>query len=306
LIRLVRDCGATPVVADSPAAATKLQRVWEKTGFESLCREESVPLLSLEQGGSVACRQNGYAFSVARAVMEADLIINVPKVKTHVLTTLTAGVKNLYGTLPGFQKAMLHARHPSVSDFGRLVDAVRAAMPPVLSVADGIVAMEGDGPSGGNPVTLGFLAASGDTVALDLVLCDLLGIHPRTVPYLRGQAPLTRRRDIDVRGAAVDDMRAERFRLPGTVVARMIPAAPARLLGRLIWIRPTFSDACTRCGRCAKGCPTRAITMTHNETPKLSGQMCIGCCCCHEVCPARAVTMTPSPLVRFIRRGKPL
>lgn len=304
LIGMVKDVGAYPFVADSPASAVKLERVWEKTGFRALCDEERVPLVNLEKAGSKRFDIEGCSFCIARPVLEADVIINVPKVKSHVLTSLTAAVKNMYGTVPGYHKTQLHKSYPRPDDFGRLMAAVFRHARPHLSIADGIVGMEGDGPSGGEPKTLGFLAASADAVALDLVLCSILNIAPAAVPYLRHLREQGVHDTIDVRGAAPRDVAPRAFRVPSTLKVRLIPRPLVRLLDPYLWIRPAFSEECVSCGQCVEACPASALCVRKGEPPELSAKACIGCCCCHEVCPAKAVSMTMSPLLNFARRGK--
>jgi uncharacterized protein (DUF362 family)/Pyruvate/2-oxoacid:ferredoxin oxidoreductase delta subunit len=304
LIGLLKDAGAKPCVADSPASAVKLERVWEKTGFRALCDEEDVPLINLEKAGSRHFDVDGCSFCIARPVLEADVVVNVPKVKTHVLTTLTAAVKNMYGAVPGYHKTQLHKAHPRPGDFGRLMSAVYRHAPPHLSIADGIVGMEGDGPSGGEPKTLGFLAASADAVALDLTLCRILGIAPDAVPYLEHLREEGVHDTIDVRGASLRDVAPRSFRTPNTLRVRLIPRPLVRLLAPHLWIRPVFGESCVSCGQCIEACPASALCLRKGERPELTAKACIGCCCCHEVCPAKAVTMNMSPLLSFVRRGR--
>lgn len=298
LVRCIRGCGATPVVADSPAASSKLQRVWAETGYEALCREEGIDLIGLEQEASVRCERDGFVFHIARAVMDADIVINVPKVKTHVLTTLTAAVKNLFGTLPGYQKAHLHRDHATVRDFARLLRAIHDSLPPALSVADGVLGMEGEGPSGGTPRALGFLAASSNAYALDQVICSLLDIPVKSVPYLPPQQP------VRVVGDSLPALQVTGFKRPSTLAARLVPKWLAKLLAPLVWIRPAIDEACVFCGQCVKACPVQALEMEPRHRPHLRPERCIGCCCCHEVCPENAVTMRQSPFLSAVRRGK--
>lgn len=308
LIRILKRHGAVPSVGDSPSNVTRLEELWTRTGFRALCAEEQVPLLNLEKSGSVPFTVNGFSFSVAQPVLKADVVISVPKVKTHVLTIFTGAVKNMYGTIPGFQKTALHKLHPTPQDFGDLMAAIYSAAKPHLSIADGIVGMDGDGPSGGDPVKLRFLAASADGVALDRVLCAVLGVDPRAVPYFR---PLreshlgeTNIDQIDVAGASIADLTPPSFRIPGTARGRLIPGWLVGLLGPLVWIRPRFTDRCVSCGLCVKSCPSQALTIAGKQKPILDASRCIECCCCHEVCPARAILMTPSPFLNFVRRGR--
>jgi uncharacterized protein (DUF362 family)/NAD-dependent dihydropyrimidine dehydrogenase PreA subunit len=308
LIRMVKEAGATPSVADSPANVEKLETVWQKTGMEAVCSEEGVRLLNLEKAGSVQFTANGFTFSVAKPVIEADAVVNVPKVKTHMLTVLTGAVKNLYGTIPGFQKTNLHRNHPRAEEFGDLLAVLHGKVRPALSVADGIVGMGGAGPSAGDIVPLGFLAASADAAALDVILCRILKIDPDSVPYLRSlradPSCVTDPGDIEVIGPAPESLRPAAFKVPGTVLVKMIPRWLVKLLAPALWIRPSFSDKCIACGQCVRACPAGALAKDGDGRPALNTEKCIGCCCCMEVCPAQAVRMVQSPLLTFFRGGK--
>lgn len=310
IVRRVKAAGGKPVVGDSPASVIKLESVWEHTGMGAMCREEDVPLLNLEREGSVAFAVEGFEFRIAKPVLDADGVINLPKVKTHVFTILTAAVKNLFGTVPGFQKAQMHKLYPTPREFGRLLRTIYDRVPVRLSVADGVVGMEGDGPSAGHAVQLGFLAASADAVALDIVLCGILGIRPVSVPTLE-DVPGARSIDaalkgVRVLGAEIDAVKPAAFRVPGTLRGRMIPRWLVRCIGPAVWIRPAFGDACISCGKCVEACPASALEIEKGKRPRLDGAKCIGCCCCHEICPVSAIDMTLSPLLNLVRRGKPI
>ena len=306
LIRLVKAEGAIPWVADSPTNVANLQKVWDRTGMQAVCLEEGVPLVNLEKAGSERFDVRGIRFTLAKPVLEADAIITVPKVKTHVLTGLTGAVKNMYGAVPGMQKTSLHKLYPRVDDFSRMLVAAYGRVKPVLAVADGVVGMEGNGPSAGTPVKLGFLAASADPVALDAVLCRALGLDVLKVLHLQmahragfGEVEGSR---IAVEGDGTAALEPRLHRLPSTVPTHLIPRWAVRFVNPLIWHRPSFTDRCVLCGQCVKACPAGALRMEPGSRPTLSPAECIECCCCHEVCPPHAIEMVPSPVIRLIRR----
>ncbi len=310
VIRMVKAAGGSPMVADSSCNALKIERVWEKTGFKAMCEEEAVPLVNLEKAGSVQFNREGVVYSVAKPVLDAALVINMPKLKTHMLTAFTNAVKNTYGTLPGFQKTMLHKQYPTPSQFCAFLATLYARIKPGLTITDAIIAMDGNGPSAGDLVPLGFLAGSNDGVALDGALCHLLDIPLKAVPYLGlleragvGSADWSR---IELVGNVPVPLQRPPFRTP--VSARLfnqIPVWLVRMLAPYLWIRPAFTDLCVRCGLCVKACPVTALRLVDNEPkPVLTPTTCIGCCCCHEVCPQKAVEMTQSFLLNLRKRGK--
>ena len=300
VVSRLQACGASVTVGDSPASAAQLARVWERTGVEAVCRELGVPLVSFEQRTARTVTRSGYTFQVAADALDAQLIVSLPKVKTHRLTTLTAAVKNLYGTLPGYQKTQRHKEYPQPAAFGRYVRALVDALPPILTIADGVIGMEGEGPSSGTPVTLGFLAASMSPVALDLALCRALRIPARRVPYLADDLAAGAEVGLRLAGTPLTELALPAIKLPPPSPMRLLPGSLVSVVAPLVWVRPRFDSACIRCGRCVRACPVQALRLIGGEpTPRLDGSRCIGCCCCHEVCPARAIRMRQSPLLRL-------
>lgn len=298
VVRGLKKIGAVVQVGDSPAGPMNLAQVWRKTGMAAVCAAEQVPLLAFEQGGTRQVSRDGFTFAIADAVMDADLIVSLPKVKTHALTTLTAAVKNFYGVLPGYQKAQLHKAYPKARNFSRLLRAIHDVMPPSLSIADGVVGMEGEGPSNGRPVPLSFLAASTDAVALDLAICQALRIDPRRVPYLEVCATAAPSVLFELRGT-MPEIRS--FDVPSGSghLLQLLPDALLRLVAPFVWVRPAFNNQCIFCGRCAAACPTQALRLEPKKRPLLNQRACIACCCCHEVCPAHAIRMRRSLLLRL-------
>ncbi|MDO9542502.1 MAG: DUF362 domain-containing protein [Kiritimatiellia bacterium] len=302
LIGMVRQCGGNPFIGESPSEAMNLESVLEKTGFRALCEEEDVKFVTFEKEPCITHDYHGLALAVAKAAFDADLIINVPKLKTHSFTLFTNAVKNVFGLLPGFQKALLHKSLPTPRQFGDCLAFLYGVVKPGLTVCDAVTAMEGDGPSGGTPVQLGFLAASADGVALDIALCNMLKINPNEVAYfdsLRQRGIGESDPDnIDLVGDSQELNNIHPIKQPRLAkAARFIPRWLVRLLEPYLWIRPSFRDDCTACGRCIKACPVKALELDQIKKPALDRNKCIGCCCCHEVCPERAIKMIGSPLL---------
>jgi len=171
-----------------------------------------------------------------------------------------------------------------------------------VSVADGIVGMEGQGPANGRPIRLGFLAASANPFALDGALCRTLHIRPESVPYLKGVASA---RAPEVHGDAID---VPSFATPlGAHLLELVPAWFARLAAGLLWVRPMFDAArCVSCGQCVRACPAQALALEGRTIPWLNTKTCIGCACCHEVCPKGAIRMKPSAVLRLSHAFKDL
>ncbi|MBO7654471.1 MAG: DUF362 domain-containing protein, partial [Kiritimatiellae bacterium] len=191
VIRRFKALGAVVSVGDSPASTANLEQVWSKSGIGAVCREEGVPLIAFEKNGGRAVTCDGFSFSLSEPVLDTDWVVNLPKVKSHALTMLTAAVKNMYGAVPGYAKTALHKRYPKPAAFGRLLQVIWKQIPRSVTIVDGVVGMEGQGPANGRPIQLGFVAAAEDPYAMDLALCRVLGLNPARVPYLVG-APVKR------------------------------------------------------------------------------------------------------------------
>jgi len=117
-------------------------------------------------------------------VLGADLLVSLPKMKTHHWTGATLSMKNLFGVVPsgvyGWPKNPLHwaGIHECIAD-------LHAAFPRQFAIVGGIVGMEGDGPIQGVPKRVGILVAGNDPVAVDATCCRIMQIEPLKIDYLR-------------------------------------------------------------------------------------------------------------------------
>ncbi|MFQ6054090.1 MAG: DUF362 domain-containing protein, partial [Candidatus Bathyarchaeia archaeon] len=292
LAEMVREQGARPVVGECPAMASYARPdiVFDGLGVRRLCREAGVELNVLDREVPVKV-ENPRAevvneFWFPEFALECDGIINVPKLKTHVLTTLTCAVKNLFGLQQGGTKAHHHVRARNDPErFSRLLidiyECIRGHVR--LNVVDSVIAMEGDGPTTGDPVDLGLIIAGGDAVAVDLVASAIMGWDPMEVgtnliAAERGLGPASLD-EVEVVGTPLQEV-IHPFRKP-----------QIHQDGRaFIEIRmPIVCDegACTGCGICSKVCPGEAITL--RGTPEFDDDRCIQCFCCIELCPQGAL-----------------
>jgi uncharacterized protein (DUF362 family)/Pyruvate/2-oxoacid:ferredoxin oxidoreductase delta subunit len=305
LVREVQSAGCETWIGDSPSGALKgVKRCWENTGFKKVAEETGSKLINFEAGGTIQKEVNGNLYHLARAVFEADAVINIPKFKTHGLTLYTGSVKNLYGTLPGFQKARLHKRYPNPTQFSRVLAEIYGLVKPALTVMDGIVGMEGNGPATGQLRSTQLILASPDGIALDTVAAAAMGFKENEVDATRiaGESGYgeSRLASIDILGETLESVRFRDFALPSNHLMKLVPAFLVRWLGRFVWVKPRADlKKCTGCGICVRSCPVNAIRLIEGR-PVTDYEVCINCLCCNESCPENAVIQELSWLARRI------
>lgn len=181
----VLHAGGKPFIGDSPAFG-ELSSVAGITGMEDICRRHNIPLVHFNNPVRVSIQNEWIkSISIDRSALEADKIINIPKLKTHCQVGMSGAVKNLFGCVVGKRKPLLHFRAGDHNHrFGVMLLAIYNILHPVLNIVDGVIGMEGQGPTGGNPKYLGLIAASTNGPALDRVLCEIIGIPASSVEVL--------------------------------------------------------------------------------------------------------------------------
>jgi uncharacterized protein (DUF362 family) len=179
---MVQSVGGKPFLSDSPAFGSA-KGVAKANGYLPYLDELGVPVVELTGKRYQTVGEDFNHLLLSKEAMEADVIINLPKVKSHMQLTLTLGVKNLFGCVPGKMKAWWHMEAGKDSKrFGNMLVETARAIAPNLTIMDGIIGHEGNGPSGGEPRSLGILGASTDVFALDRAIVDLLNVDPEAVP----------------------------------------------------------------------------------------------------------------------------
>jgi len=306
MIQIVRAQGGTVMVGDSSGLLGFTKPAFDAAGITAIVEEEGGELVNIDAGPLVKQDVEGTSmgsFWVSTKVLEAEVRVTLPKLKTHTLTQLTGAVKNQLGLLPGGTKPALHRIAPRVENFCRALVAINRAVTFDLAAMDGILALEGGGSDKGRPKHAGVLLVSRDLVALDSVAATIMGMEPSDVPTNPigkelglGESDLNR---IEIRGDSLNECISP-FRLPGREFKR-IPFVARRVYQlRETIIKPTVvEESCTQCRRCVEACPVDAIEM--NPLPKFK-KNCINCFCCYECCPDNAIRLSSPwyfrPLVR--------
>ncbi len=285
---------------------------YQVSGLRQISGNLGVQLINLREYGYIETKCDGLMLDKAylsKIVLDADVIINLPKLKTHSLTVYTGGIKNMYGTLSRGQRAKFHYDYRKVEDFCQMLTDIFSRVKPRLTIMDGIVAMEGEGPGAGSLRNLGIVLASYDTVALDAVANKIIGLEPLSVLTTKWASErglgVGNLQDIDVVGENINDVAVSDFKLPAnyyrTVVSKL-PAFLDKFLLNQMLIRPrVISDLCTGCFECRKICPAGAMLKT-DGIARIDKDKCIQCMCCHEVCRFNAIAISRPWLGNLIHR----
>lgn len=283
------------------------------SGFQQMCDRIGVELVNLREGGFTEVDCKGYRLDkiyLSRIALQADIIVNLPKLKTHSLTILTGGVKNMYGMIPSGYRVRFHGEYAKSNDFNQVLVDIYSAIRPTLTIMDAIVAMEGEGPASGKLRRPGVILASQDAVALDAIAARIIGLNPGSILTTQfcserglGTGTLA---NIKITGEKIEDVALSDFRSPIAITNLFINTLPAFLPPLLIHrlaVRPYIrKENCTACSECEKICPVGAITIMNNKAT-IRKEICIGCMCCHEVCRFSAIAPKYSFLGKLAHIG---
>ncbi|MBX4272175.1 DUF362 domain-containing protein [Clostridium estertheticum] len=317
VIRIVKEYsnyvsfGDSPGFGDSRKAAEKsgLMEVADRYGVKFEDFKESV---HVRLDNSILCK----SWNVAKAAYDADVVITLPKLKTHAMAYYTGAVKNQFGCIPGTQKATWHTRMPDANNFCKMLLDLNTAVGTNFAILDGIIAMEGNGPKSGQAYNLNTLIMGQSLTAVDSTAVRIIGYdNPLDTPVLKeaydSNWGVVLPKDINILGEKLEDMKAKNFKLcrKGGNFYFINPAVTNFLRGMIAPNPTLIQEKCIGCGRCAEVCPEKpvVIKMVKNGdklNPKWNMNECIRCFCCQELCPVGAIETKYSTLGRLLKLNK--
>lgn len=300
-VEYVLDKGAKPVISDSPAIGS-FEKIIKESGIRDALEGLNVEYAEFRTSLSVDVGKPFNEIEIAAEAVNADFLINLPKLKTHAQMLLTLGIKNLFGCIVGMKKPEWHFRTGVDREmFAKLLVKIYQAVNPDITIMDGILAMQGEGPGkSGEPRHIGVLLGSRDTAAIDLTVCKMLGIMADSVftnKYIMEQDIAAREFIIDGDLPEVRD-----FTFPEMAPLVFGPRPVHSFMRKHLVQRPVCDESlCKLCGECWKYCPAKAITHEKKKI-RFDYEKCIRCYCCIEVCPHGALSAHETVLGRTARR----
>jgi uncharacterized protein (DUF362 family)/Pyruvate/2-oxoacid:ferredoxin oxidoreductase delta subunit len=303
VIRLLKPVTKNIFVGDSPAVHST-NKAMSSSGIKAICNKHNVEIADFSEfdNNKYPKGKKLKGFQIAKIVNDVDVIINLPKFKTHNYMVFTGAVKNLYGCISGAIKASLHFTFPKRTDFAlMLLDLDNYLKPKVkLNIMDAVIGMEGPGPNNGYPRRLNFVSASEDSLALDKVMCEIVNIKEHDVPILQISEKKIRKKDIKTVG---DKINVRNFNYPKSFTFfDVVPSSFGNILRNMLRSKPIIDkEKCKGCEECVVICPAKTIKIINTKAHILSRE-CIRCYCCHEICPYNAIRLKKPILYLFYEK----
>lgn len=313
VITMAEKAGGIVTVAESPGGpynTTALKGVYSVCGIDKAVNDTNAVLNFNTEFTEVHYPEGRTVknIPIINPILDADVIISLPKLKTHAMTSYTGAVKNLFGTIPGTYKAELHFRLNERKSFCSMLVDLCECVKPTLSIMDAVWGMEGNGPTAGQNRHIGLVMASENAHALDMAASHLIDYTPDEVDTVREAVErglVAKNADeLEIIGEALEPLVIKDFVKPESHFNLLkLISLPASLNARLtnaLASRPKMNyDICVGCGECARCCPPKAIDMQTGR-PVIDEKKCIKCFCCQELCPKKAVMIKRPFLNRFM------
>jgi uncharacterized protein (DUF362 family)/Pyruvate/2-oxoacid:ferredoxin oxidoreductase delta subunit len=308
VIKILKKKKCTIYLGDSPALGSAVS-VADSCAIKVVCDKYKVKIIEFFPSEKFINMEGRIVkdFTLPSLIKDIDVIINLPKLKTHGFTTFTGAVKNLFGMIPGLQKASYHLRLTTKEEFSTmLLDLYGFLKPSVkLNIMDGIIGMEGNGPQNGNPKKADFILASSDAISLDCVACELISIPKDNVftNFFGGKRKLgtSDLENIKIIGDKFDDLKTSFEYVKSVGISERLPKFLMNFLKNKIVAKPIIDkNKCLGCKNCFNICPPKTIKMKSNKAV-INYNNCIRCYCCHEVCPYKAIDLKEPLMTKILK-----
>ncbi|MBR3890954.1 MAG: DUF362 domain-containing protein [Bacilli bacterium] len=313
IIEYLKKYNVRIIVGDNPATK-EMTAVYKVNGTMDVIKETGVELANNKDLKVISAKEyKRYKdFNVSRQIVESDILINVPKLKTHGLAYFTGAQKNLFGTIYGLEKAQWHVKSSSPLEFGEAMSDLYSAIKEevkdkvFINIMDGIEGLEGEGPAtGGVKKSANVLLGSKDAIALDRVAMEIVKLdHTKSfISILSSDRGLGEfdLNNIDIIGddlSLFDDVKFEPAKTEEVGIRSLKLLNDHKIIKNMVLEHPVFDkEKCIKCGECKKICPPGAICMEEKNTPTVNKKTCIRCWCCQEVCPVNAIKKSKRPLI---------
>jgi len=311
VIRYFLALGKEVWLGDSPGGTGSFEQVFRTCGFSELAERYPIKLVNLSTSGYREVVVDGIPLKISELLWKCGVVISVSKYKTHSLMSFTGAVKNLYGLVPGLIKTEYHKLYPDTNSFAAMLAALHKAVQNKITynIMDGIVGMDGAGPSAGKPKQFGLIFGSVSAPALDTVAASMMGFKISDVPYLpqilHDNAILPSRIGIPTsfRNYKLEDVDIRTVKLSKDLLV-YVPGFAKNAFRKIYNVHPYVAENCKRCGVCVNNCPVKAISYKDDGYPVIDNAKCIKCMCCHELCPHQAIEIHKPWILRMAQRNR--
>ncbi len=307
-------------IAESPGGpytSTTLSVIYKSTGITEVAEKTEVAL-NLDTSSESMPNPSGdvcKVFDIIKPIKDADIIVNICKLKTHSLTTMSASVKNMFGTIPGIEKFEMHTRYKDLPVFENMLTdlcIMHCENKPMICVVDAVKGMEGNGPSGGDIRNFGLILSSLNPFNVDIACSAIMGVE-NSIKYIE----YGKKRNICVNGSSelkiigepINNCKIDNLKLPETkslTFLKKLPTMFGGYLNKFFEPHPAIMiDKCIGCGECMRSCPANTIEIVKSKQSKniakINHSNCIKCYCCQELCPIHAVKIKKNVVFKIIK-----
>ncbi len=311
VLDILKDKTNNIIVGDNPATKDQIITM-KKCGVYNIIKEYNCNILEPTIFTTIVnSNPKVYSeFEVSKQMIDADILINIPKLKTHTLAYMTVAQKNFFGLIYGLNKSAWHVKANNPLEFGEAINDLYGALlesykhKTIIHLCDGIIGLEGEGPStAGNPVQANVLLGSYDAVSLDRIACEITKLdynrlYINQIANERGYG-IGDLNNITIIGNSLNDFDNIKFMAPKDSISHIgLKILKFKFIRNLILEHPIINRTkCIKCGECAKICPPKTMQLNKEQFPKLKNTQCIRCWCCAEVCPRNAIEKNKRPLL---------